>query len=32
MTVCYDLSVPVFTSWLTVIILIRNSCCHHTRV
>ena len=29
---CYDLPVPVFTSWLTVITLTRNSCCHHARV
>ena len=28
----YDLPVPVFTSWLTVITLTRNSCCHHARV
>ena len=31
MTACYDLLVPVFTSWLTVITLTRNSCCHHAR-
>lgn len=29
---CYDLPAPVFTSWLTVITLTRNSCCHHARV
>ena len=28
----YDLPVPVFTSWLTVITLTRNSCCRHARV
>ena len=28
----YNLPVPVFTSWLTVITLTRNSCCHHSRV
>jgi abortive infection bacteriophage resistance protein len=28
----YGLPVPVFTSWLTVITLTRNSCCHHSRV
>lgn len=28
----YKLPVPVFTSWLTVITLTRNSCCHHARV
>ncbi|MCD8296412.1 MAG: Abi family protein, partial [Prevotella sp.] len=28
----YNLPVPVFTSWLTVITLTRNSCCHHARV
>ena len=31
MAACYDLLVPVFTSWLTVITLTRNSCCHHAR-
>ena len=31
MAACYDLPVPVFTSWLTVITLTRNSCCHHAR-
>ena len=29
---CFELPVPVFTSWLTVITLTRNSCCHHSRV
>ena len=28
----YELPVPVLTSWLTVITLTRNSCCHHSRV
>ena len=27
----FDLPVPVFASWLTVIALTRNSCCHHSR-
>ena len=27
----FDLPVPVFISWLTVITLTRNSCCHHSR-
>ena len=26
------LPVPVFSSWLTVITLVRNTCCHHSRV
>ena len=26
------LTVPVFSSWLTVITLTRNSCCHHSRI
>lgn len=28
----FSLTVPVFSSWLTVIILTRNACCHHARV
>lgn len=28
----FSLSAPVFTSWMTVITLTRNSCCHHSRV
>ena len=28
----FDLPVPVFISWLTVITLTRNSCCHHSRI
>lgn len=28
----YGLTVPVFSSWFTVITLTRNSCCHHARV
>lgn len=28
----YDLPVPVFISWMTVITLTRNSCCHHSRI
>lgn len=28
----YALPVPVFVSWLTVITLTRNSCCHHARI
>ncbi len=28
----FDLPVPMFISWLTVITLTRNSCCHHSRV
>lgn len=26
------LSVPVFSSWITIVTLTRNSCCHHSRV
>ncbi len=26
------LPVPVFSSWITIITLTRNSCCHHSRV
>lgn len=28
----FSLTVPVFTSWMTVVTLTRNSCCHHSRV
>lgn len=28
----FSLPVPMFISWLTVIYLTRNSCCHHSRV
>lgn len=28
----FFLTVPVFTSWLTVVTLTRNSCCHHSRI
>lgn len=28
----FSLTVPVFSSWMTVITLTRNSCCHHSRV
>ncbi len=28
----FGLTVPVFTSWITVVTLTRNSCCHHARV
>lgn len=28
----FSLTVPVFSSWLTTIILTRNACCHHARV
>lgn len=28
----FGLSVPVFISWITVVTLTRNSCCHHSRV
>lgn len=28
----FSLTVPVFSSWLTIIILTRNACCHHARV
>ncbi len=28
----FSLTVPVFSSWLTVIILTRNACCHHARM
>ena len=28
----FSLTIPVFTSWMTVVALTRNSCCHHSRV
>lgn len=28
----FGLPVPVFNSWMTVVTLTRNSCCHHARV
>lgn len=28
----FSLSVPVFNSWLTIVILTRNACCHHARI
>lgn len=28
----FGLNVPVFSSWLTIITLTRNSCCHHARM
>lgn len=28
----FSLTVPVFSSWLTIIILTRNACCHHARI
>lgn len=28
----FSLTVPVFSSWMTTIILTRNACCHHARV
>ena len=28
----FGLNVPVFTSWLTIITVTRNACCHHARV
>lgn len=28
----FDLNIPVFESWMTIITLTRNSCCHHARV
>lgn len=28
----FYLNIPVFESWLTIITLTRNSCCHHSRV
>lgn len=28
----FDLNIPVFESWMTIVTLTRNSCCHHARV
>ena len=28
----FDLNIPVFTSWMTIITVTRNNCCHHARV
>lgn len=28
----FGLPVPVFSSWITIVTLMRNSCCHHARV
>ena len=28
----FGLTMPVFTSWITVVTLTRNACCHHARV
>ena len=28
----FGLSVPVFTSWLTIVAVTRNACCHHARL
>lgn len=28
----FSLSVPVFSSWLTIVILTRNACCHYARI
>lgn len=28
----FSLTVPVFSSWLTIVILTRNACCHHSRI
>lgn len=28
----FGLNIPVFSSWLTIITLTRNSCCHHARM
>ena len=28
----FGLNVPVFTSWLTIITVTRNACCHHARL
>ena len=28
----FNLPVPVFSSWITIVTLTRNSCCHHSRV
>lgn len=28
----FDLNIPVFTSWMTIITVTRNCCCHHARI
>ncbi len=28
----FGLNIPVFTSWMTIITLTRNTCCHHARL
>lgn len=28
----FSLTIPVFTSWMTIITVTRNNCCHHARV
>lgn len=28
----FDLNIPVFTSWMTIITVTRNNCCHHARI
>lgn len=28
----FELNIPVFTSWMTIITVTRNSCCHHARM
>lgn len=29
---CFGLNVPVFMSWMTIVTLTRNTCCHHARL
>ncbi len=29
---CFGLNIPVFTSWMTIVTLTRNTCCHHARL
>lgn len=28
----FDLNVPIFESWMTIITVTRNNCCHHSRI
>lgn len=28
----FNLNIPVFTSWMTIITVTRNNCCHHARI
>ena len=28
----FELNIPVFTSWMTIVTLTRNTCCHHARL